>query len=84
MLNRQEIIDNLKDILISATDNTNVDLDSITEDSNLTSDVGLTSVAILYMVIAIEETFDIRFDGAGVNDFATLGQVVDYIEEKLK
>lgn len=84
MLSREEIIDKLKEILVSATDDDGAALDEVTEESKLSSDIGLTSVAILYMVIAIEETFDIRFDGAGVNDFETLGQVVDYIEGKLK
>jgi acyl carrier protein len=36
------------------------------------------------MVIAIEEEFGIRFENVGTADFETLGQVVDYIEAKLK
>lgn len=84
MLSRQEIIEKLEEILVSATDEDPSVLEGITEASKLSSDIGLSSVAILYMVIAIEETFDIRFDGAGVNDFETLGNVVDYIEGKLK
>ena len=38
----------------------------------------------LYMVIAIEEEMDIRFENVGASDFETLGDVVNYIEAKLK
>ena len=35
------------------------------------------------MIIATEEVFDIRFDDVGVNEFQTVGDVMDYIEGKL-
>ena len=50
----------------------------------LTADLGFTSVSMLYMVIAIEEEFDIRFENVGAADFDTLGEVIDYIEAKLQ
>ncbi len=48
-----------------------------------TEDLGLSSVNMLYMIIATEEVFDIRFDDVGVNEFQTVGDVMDYIEGKL-
>ncbi len=59
-----------------------LDLNSLSEDSNLLTDVGLTSVGILYVVIAIEEFFNIRFDDVGFADFKTIRDVIDYIEKK--
>lgn len=70
----------LKEILV-AMDPKNADrLDSVTESSKLVTDLGLSSVGMLYMVIAIEESFGIEFD----NDkpFETVGQVIDYIGER--
>ncbi len=70
----------LKEILV-AMDPKNADrLDSVTENSRLVTDLGLSSVGMLYMVIAIEESFGIEFD----NDkpFETVGQVIDYIGER--
>ena len=82
-MNRTEIQEQLKDILLS-TDQRNSDrIDSYNDASRLIADMGLTSVSMLYMVIAIEETFDIRFDNIGMTDLVTLGDVIDYIEEKL-
>ena len=58
-------------------------LENCTEASHLITDLGLNSVGILYVVIAIEEFFSIQFDDVGFNDFQTVGQVLDYIEKKL-
>ena len=60
-----------------------VDLDSLDEASSLVTDLGLNSVGILYIVIAIEEEFSIEFENVGFSDFKTVGDVVDYIEEKV-
>lgn len=60
-----------------------VDLSQLPESASLVSDLGLSSVGVLYVVIATEELFDIRFDDVGFADFQTIGDVIDYIEKKL-
>ena len=83
-MSRSEIIEQLKSILVSA-DARNADAAAnCTERSDLAADLGLTSVGMLYLVIAIEESFGIRFDDVGMSDFRVLADVVDYIEGKLK
>lgn len=79
-MSREEIKGQLKSILISADSRNAAALVNFREDANLSTDMGITSVGMLYMVIAIEETFGIRFDNVGMNDFTTLGDVVNYIE----
>lgn len=84
MLTRQEIFEKLKEILISMDPTKKDKIDSVNESTRLLEDLGLTSVAMLYMVVAIEETFDILFDNLGTDDFKTIGNTIDYIEEKTK
>lgn len=60
------------------------DLSDMNEDSHLVNDLGLNSVGVLYIVIAIEEFFGVEFENVGFGDFATIGDVVDYIEHKQK
>ena len=83
-MTRTEIIEKLKEILCAANDSPSDAYDNITEESRLLTDLGLSSVSILFLVIAIEEDFSIQFDDVGVTDFNTVGDVVDYIERKLK
>ena len=59
-----------------------IDVDNINEAANLVSDIGLSSVGVLYVVIAIEEFFNMQFDDVGFADFKTVGDVVNYIEKK--
>ena len=83
-MSRTEIKEKLADVMKMAMPNVELDIESLTEDSSLTSDIGLSSVGILYIVIAIEEFFNVRFDNVGFGDFKTIGDVVDYIENKLE
>ena len=83
MLTRQEITAKLKEILLFADPNGAEKIEKATEDAVLTTDLGFSSVSVLYMVIAIEEAFGIEFDGVTMHDFETLGDVITYIEGKL-
>ena len=83
-LSREEIVARLKEILASADPGNRALTEGCTEDSKLITDLGFTSVSMLYMVIAMEETFGIRFDNLSVSDFETIGDVVNCVEEKLK
>ena len=82
-MSRTEIIEKLTDVMKLAMPASQLDVSKLTEDSNLITDVGLTSVGILYVVIAIEEFFQIRFDDVGFADFKTIGDVINYIEKKV-
>ena len=81
-MTRNEIIEKLKDVFKMAVGN-NYDESKYSEESNLTTDLGLNSVGILYIVIAIEEFFGIQFDDVGFSDFKNVGDVIDYIEQKV-
>lgn len=82
-MDKQEIIAKLGDIFKMVMGDNAVDLNTCDENSSLTEDLGLNSVGILYLVIAIEEFFGIRFDDVGASDLKTVGQVVSYIQSKV-
>ena len=82
-MSRNEIKEKLADVMKMAAPNAEFDVGALDESSSLITDVGLSSVGVLYIVIAIEEFFNIRFDDVGFGDFKTVGDVVDYIEKKI-
>lgn len=84
MLSRKEIQDKLKEVLLNADPQKKDILPSITDSSSLNVDLGLTSVGMLFLVIVMEETFDVTFDDAGLGDFKTFGDIVDFIEKNQK
>ena len=83
-MSRSDIKEKLADVMKMAMPGVELDTSGLSEESSLISDVGLSSVGILYVVIAIEEFFNVRFDNVGFGDFKTIGDVVDYIEKKLE
>lgn len=83
-MSRNEIIDKLRDILLFADETNRDTIMTATEDTELVTGLGLTSVRMLYLAIAIEETFSIRFENVGFNDFRTIKDLTDYIERNLK
>ena len=82
-MSRNEIKEKLMNVMEMASPSGEIDLEGLTEQSNLVTDIGLSSVGVLYVVIAIEEFFGIRFDDVTFADFKTIGNVIDYIEKKV-
>ena len=82
-MSREEIIEKLKEIAELTVQDPAI-LAKMDEDADLNTDLGLSSVGILYIAIAIEEMFNIRMDDVSFGDFKTVRDVADYIEKKLK
>ena len=81
-MKREEIAEKLKEIICFALPNKRSIIESCTEDSNLKTDIGLNSVGLLYIVIAMEEVFKISFENLAFDDFKTVKDVIDYIEKE--
>ncbi len=81
-MSRNEIIDKLADVMRLVMPDAAFNPADLREDMTLVGDLGLSSVGILYVVIAIEEFFNIRFGDVGFSDFETVGDVISYIEEQ--
>ena len=84
MLTREEVFSGLKDILVMIDPSKKDVAASLSEESRLVEDIGLASVSLLYLVIAIEEKFNIEFGDLGVEDFKTIKQTIDYILQASK
>lgn len=73
---KEEIFNEIKAIFKQIKPN--IDSDAITADTRLIEDMGLDSLTILLLSFAIEKRFEFKFEGAP--KFATVGEVVGYIE----
>lgn len=59
-----------------------IDVDSITPESNLHDDINMNSIGLLYMAMAIEEEFGVRFTNDDFVNITTINDVVNIIEKK--
>lgn len=76
-MTRENIFNELKTIFKMVKPN--IDTDALTEGTRLIEDLGLDSLTILLLSFAIEKKFEFKFDGAP--KFASVGEVMDYIEK---
>ena len=78
-MTRGEIVEKVKEILLLAMPDNEAVLQNFSDKSDLRTDLGLNSVGLIYLVIAIEEAFSISFGDTAFSDFQTAGDVIDYI-----
>lgn len=58
-----------------------IDPDDITLESSLSGDLGINSIELADLVMTCEEKFDVEFSDEDISNFATIGDVVKYLEE---
>ena len=80
MADRGEVYSALKDTLV---DKLKVDSGTITEDANLFEDLGLDSIDLMTVVMAVEERFNIEVSDEELEDVTTLGQAADILTTKV-
>lgn len=74
-MQREDIFDAVKGILKQIKPA--ADFSNINDDSQLVRDLGLDSLTILLLSLAIENRFGFKFEGNP--RFSTVGEVLDYI-----
>ena len=60
-----------------------VDTSVITPDTSLQKDLGISSIGMLYMAMALEEEFSIKFSNEDLMKLCTVADVIACIEGKL-
>ena len=76
-MNREDIKAKLKEIVKMIKPNT--ELGTLTDDTQLVRDLGLDSLTILLLALAIEKEYSFHFEGSP--QFTTVGEVITFIEK---
>ncbi len=58
-----------------------VEADSITPESTLIGDLGLSSLDVVNVVVAFEDTFDIEIPDRIIPELITVADIVNYLEQ---
>ena len=59
-----------------------IDISTIKPEANLRDDVNINSIGLLYMAMAAEEEFGIKFKNEDFTAIRTVGDVIAFIESK--
>lgn len=77
-MTREEAIVKLREIFQMVVHN-GVDVDSLTEDADIKYALGVDSIGLIYLAIAVEKVFEVDLSHASINSFKTVGDVVTFI-----
>lgn len=59
------------------------DVDSITEGTSITDDLGADSLDVVDLVTAVNDKFSVEIPDDEVENIKTVGDIVKYIEDKI-
>ena len=76
-----DIAEKVKEIISQQLD---VDMAVIKEESAITDDLGADSLAVVELVLAFEEQFDIDVPDEDAEKIRTVGDAIKYIKERQK
>ena len=79
-MNRREIFESVKKVVMEAIDEEK----NITEETSIVDELGLDSLDIVEMLMALEEEFEISIDDSAAEKFVKVSDVIDYIEKAKK
>ena len=74
------VFDKVKKIIVDQLD---VEEDKVTEAASITDDLGADSLDVVDLVMSFEEEFDIEIPDDQVEKIKTVGDIVQFIEEKV-
>ncbi len=61
-----------------------IDPESLTEDTNIRSDLGLNSLELINIAVAIEDEFDVEIPDREVANLETLGDAIKIIQKYME
>ena len=73
--------DKITEILAEQLD---ADRDAMTADTKIADDLGADSLDLVDLIMAVEDEFDIEIPDEDVENIQTIGDIVNYIDEKIK
>ena len=61
-----------------------LNLDNISENSDLKKDIGMNSISFLYMAMVLEEKYSVKFNNDDFLKISTVKDVINIIESKVQ
>jgi len=78
-VNQVDVLEKVKEIV---AERLGVDVDEIQPESSFVDDLGADSLDVVELVMAFEEEFDLEIPDEHVEQIATVGDAVAYIQER--
>ncbi len=80
-MNTEEVFEKVKNIIVEQLGTPEA---NVTMESSFIDDLGADSLDIVELVMALEEEFDIEIPDSDAEKVVTVGDVVEYIKDKVQ
>ena len=79
-ISKEDLFAKIKENLVETLE---LDADNITLETNIVEDLGADSISLMEFTLALEDEFGIEISDEDAEHILTLGQVVDYVSNKI-
>ena len=79
-MSKEDLFDKIKENLVETLE---LDADHVTLETNIVEDLGADSISLMEFTLALEDEFGIEISDEDAEHILTLGQVVDYVSDKI-
>ena len=76
---KEEIFEKLKELVV---DQLGVEEDEVTMEASMQDDLGADSLDLVDLVMSVEEEFGVKVADEDLENIKTVGDIVNYIEER--
>lgn len=79
-ISKADLFAKIKENLVETLE---LDADHVTLGTNIVDDLGADSISLMEFTLALEDEFGIEISDEDAEHILTLGQVVDYVSDKI-
>ena len=79
-ISKEDLFAKIKENLVETFE---LDADNVTLETNIVEDLGADSISLMEFTLALEDEFGIEISDEDAEHILTLGQVVDYVSNKI-
>jgi acyl carrier protein len=79
-MSKEDLFAKIKENLVETLE---LDADHVTLETNIVEDLGADSISLMEFTLALEDEFGIEISDEDAEHILTLGQVVDYVSNKI-
>ena len=79
-MSKEDLFAKIKENLVETLE---LDADNVTLETNIVEDLGADSISLMEFTLALENEFGIEISDEDAEHILTLGQVVDYVSNKI-
>ena len=81
-MSEQDVFNKLVEIVSESLDDDSL-ASKVNMDTNIFTDINMTSIAMIYIAMGIEDAFSIKLNNDDVKKYQTVREWVDYISSKM-